>query len=580
MNKFKGVAASEGIAIGKAFVFENSKPKVEKRIIPPSKVDAEIEKFRNAIAKTEDYINYTKELSSNNLDVDYSFIFDVYLLFLKDTMLVDETINLIKSKFYSSEYALSKVSKNIIASFEASDDEYLRDRKHDIEHITNKLLTFMGGDDFTGFDVDSNSIVIARDLSPSQLVYLIHKGISGFATDMGSKVTHTSIIARAVNIPAVVGLSNVSEKLETGDTVILDAFDGIVIVNPTDEELMAFQKKKERYSTYIEGLKCDLYLPEVKTLDGHKVNLLLNIEINEELKTNILDISNGIGLYRTEFIYLTRGDVKEDEQFEILKEAVLASKGKPVVIRTFDLGGEKLSSLLPHPEEVNPALGLRAIRYSLKFKDFFTKQLRAILRAADFGNVSIMFPMVSSINEIIQVKEILNDVRSDLKSKGVPFGDVKTGIMVEIPAAAIMADQFAKHVDFFSVGTNDLTQYTLGVDRNNEYVAEIFDPIHPAVLSLLKMIKLAADNNNIEATICGEMAGDPLLIPVLLGLGYRNLSMSPTNILKARYVVTHLTIEKCRDLLDRLEENYYKNMHYNLLKTFMNEHYKEVNFYE
>ncbi|MGB9732078.1 MULTISPECIES: phosphoenolpyruvate--protein phosphotransferase [Calditerrivibrio] len=580
MNKFKGVAASEGIAIGKAFVFENSKPKVEKRIIPPSKVDAEIEKFRNAIAKTEDYINYTKELSSNNLDVDYSFIFDVYLLFLKDTMLVDETINLIKSKFYSSEYALSKVSKNIIASFEASDDEYLRERKHDIEHITNKLLTFMGGDDFTGFDVDSNSIVIARDLSPSQLVYLIHKGISGFATDMGSKVTHTSIIARAVNIPAVVGLSNVSEKLETGDTVILDAFDGIVIVNPTDEELMAFQKKKERYSTYIEGLNCDLYLPEVKTLDGHKVNLLLNIEINEELKTNILDISNGIGLYRTEFIYLTRGDVKEDEQFEILKEAVLASKGKPVVIRTFDLGGEKLSSLLPHPEEVNPALGLRAIRYSLKFKDFFTKQLRAILRAADFGNVSIMFPMVSSINEIIQVKEILNDVRTDLKSKGVPFGDVKTGIMVEIPAAAIMADQFAKHVDFFSVGTNDLTQYTLGVDRNNEYVAEIFDPIHPAVLSLLKMIKLAADNNNIEATICGEMAGDPLLIPVLLGLGYRNLSMSPTNILKARYVVTHLTIEKCRDLLDRLEENYYKNMHYNLLKTFMNEHYKEVNFYE
>lgn len=338
MNKFKGVAASEGIAIGKAFVFENSKPKVEKRIIPPSKVDAEIEKFKNAIAKTEDYINYTKELSSNNLDADYSFIFDVYLLFLKDTMLVDETINLIKSKFYSSEYALSKVSKNIIASFEASEDEYLRERKHDIEHITSKLLTFMGGDDFTGFDIDSNSIVISRDLSPSQLVYLIHKGISGFATDMGSKVTHTSIIARAVNIPAVVGLSNISDKLETGDIVILDAFDGFVIVNPTDEELMIYQKKKERYSTYIEGLKCDLYLPEVKTLDGHKVNLLLNIEINEELKTNILDISNGIGLYRTEFIYLTRGDVKEDEQFEILKEAVLASKGKPVVIRTFDLG--------------------------------------------------------------------------------------------------------------------------------------------------------------------------------------------------------------------------------------------------
>ncbi len=580
MNRYKGVAASEGIAIGKAFVFENSKPKVEKRHIRPSMVVNEVEKFRNAIAKTEEYVQYTKELSMNNLDADYSFIFDVYLLFLKDTMLVDETIKLIENNLYTAEYALTRVSRNIIASFEASKDEYLRERKNDIEHITNKLLVFMGGDDFLGYDIDTDSIVIARDLSPSQLVHLIHKGIAGFATDMGSKVTHTSIIARAVNIPAVVGLSNISEKLDTGDMVILDAFNGFVIVNPTEEELENYKKKKEKYLNYVEGLKCDLHLPEIKTLDGEKVNLLLNVEINEELKTNILDISNGIGLYRTEFIYLTRGDVKEDEQFEILREAVLAAKGKPVVIRTFDLGGEKLSSLLPHPEEINPALGLRAIRYSLRFKDFFTKQLRAIYRASYYGNVSIMFPMVSSLSEIKRVKSILNEVRINLEKEGMEIGSVKTGIMVELPSAAIMADEFGKYVDFFSVGTNDLTQYTLGVDRNNEYVADIFDPIHPSVLFLLKMIKKAADNNGIEATICGEMAGDPLFIPVLLGLGYRNLSMSPTNILKARYVISHLTVEKCENLVSEIEEASLENRHYDLLREFLNENYREVYFYD
>lgn len=580
MISYKGVAASEGIAIGRAFVFENSKPKVEKRHIKPSMVLNEVKKFRDAIAKTEEYIQYTKELSFNNLDADYSFIFDVYLLFLKDTMLVDETIKLIENNLYTAEYALTRVSRNIIASFEASKDEYLRERKNDIEHITNKLLLFMGGDDFSDFDIDTDSIVIAKDLSPSQLVHLIHKGIAGFATDMGSRVTHTSIIARAVNIPAVVGLSNISEKVDTGDTVILDAFNGYVIVNPTEIELEKYRKKREKYFSYIEGLKCELNTPEIKTLDGERVNILLNIEINEELKTNIFDISSGIGLYRTEFIYLTRGDVKEDEQFEILKEAVLAAKGKPVVIRTFDLGGEKLSSLLPHPEEINPALGLRAVRYSLKFKDFFTKQLRAILRAAYYGNVSIMFPMVSSLKEIKRVKEILYEVKENLESNGIEIGNVKIGVMVELPSAAIMADEFGKYVDFFSVGTNDLTQYTLGVDRNNEYVADIFDPIHPSVLFLLKMIKKAADNNNIDATICGEMAGDPLFIPVLLGLGFRNLSMSPTNVLKARYVISHLTVDRCEKLVQEVEQASLENKHYELLKDFLNKNYKDVYFYD
>lgn len=580
MKTFKGIAASEGIAIGKAFVYDQNKPKLYKRSISPSRVDQEIERFRNAITKTESYINYTKELSQNSLDSNYSFIFDIYLLFLKDGMLVDETIKLIKENNFSAEYALNKVSKNIMNTFESSSDEYLRERKNDIEHITNKLLLFLDGDGISLSGVEDGSIVIAHDISPSVLVQLLQSNILGFATDMGSKVTHTSIIARAVSLPAVVGLSNITNSIETGDILILDAFEGIVIVNPDRDELQKYTQLKDRYVEYIDILNSDSAIPDLYTEDNVKVDLFLNIEINEELKQNYIDLSNGIGLYRTEFIYLTRGDVSEEEQFQILKDAVLRANGKEVVIRTFDLGGEKLSSLLPHPEEVNPALGLRAIRYSLKFKDFFKKQLRAILRVAFLGNVSIMFPMVGNVHEIINIKDVLNEVKNELQMSSIPFGHTKIGVMVELPSAAIMADKLAEHVDFFSVGTNDLTQYTLGVDRNNEYVSDIFDPINPAIIQLLKNVIDASFKKNISATICGEMAGDPLFIPILIGLGYRNLSMTPTNILKARYVVRHVKVSDCERLVLDVIDAFELNRHYELLKDFAKNYYPGVYFEE
>lgn len=580
MKIFKGIGASEGIAIGKAFVYDQNKPKVYKRSISPSKVNEEIERFRDAISKTESYISYTKDLSQSSLDSNYSFIFDIYLLFLKDGMLIDETIKLIKEKNFSAEYALNKVSKNIMNIFEKSKDEYLKERKNDIEHITNKLLLFMGGDGIYLNGIDEHSIIIAHDISPSILVQLLQSNILGFATDMGSKVTHTSIIARAVSLPAVVGLSNITNNIETGDLLILDAFEGIVIVNPDEDKLQKYMLIKDRYSKYIDILKSESTTSELYTADNVKVDLYLNIEINEELKQNYIDLSNGIGLYRTEFIYLTRGDVSEEEQFQILKDAVLKANGKEVVIRTFDLGGEKLSSLLPHPEEVNPALGLRAIRYSLKFKDFFKKQLRAILRVGYFGNVSIMFPMVGNIHEIIKIKDILNEVKDELQRENRPFGQIKIGIMVELPSAAIMADKLAEYVDFFSVGTNDLTQYTLGVDRNNEYVSDIFDPINPAIIKLLKNVIDASIKKNISATVCGEMAGDPLFIPILIGLGYRNLSMTPTNILKARYVVRHIKVSDCEKLVSDVLSAFDINRHYELLKDFVKEHYYGVYFEE
>ncbi|MEF3255366.1 MAG: phosphoenolpyruvate--protein phosphotransferase [Deferribacterales bacterium] len=580
MKVYKGSGASEGIVIGKAFVYEQNKPKIYRKYIKGNSIDEEIAKFRNAIEKTESYINYTKELSKNSLDSDYSFIFDIYLLFLKDSMLVDETINHIKNNSYTAEYALNKVAKNIIASFEASNDEYLRERKHDIEHITDKLMLFMGGENIDFHNIESGSIIIAKDISPSMLVQLLHYNIAGFATDMGSRVTHTSIIARAVSMPAVVGLSDISKNVETGDTIIINAFEGLVIVNPDDVYLTKYSSIKERYNFYISELKNDSGESEVTTLDGYNINMFLNIEINEELMVNYIDLSQGIGLYRTEFIYLTKGDVSEEEQFNILKEAVDKLNGKEVVIRTFDLGGEKLTSLLPHPEEVNPALGLRAIRYSLRFKDFFKKQLRAILRAAYYGKVSIMFPMVSSIHEIKRINEILNEVRGELNHEGVKYGEVKTGIMIEIPAAAINAEMLADYVDFFSVGTNDLTQYTLGVDRNNEYVAELFDPVNPAVLYLLKNVFEVSKKKNVGVTVCGEMAGDPIYIPVLLGIGFKNLSMSPTNILKARYVVRHVKISDCESLVDNILYAYNEGKHLDLLKRFVEERYKGVFFNE
>lgn len=580
MKSFKGVAASDGIAIGKAFVYEQSKPRIYKRFVDSAKIEDEIARFKDAIKKTEEYINYTKELSKDSLDSSYSFIFDIYLLFLKDGMLVDETINLIRENSFSAEYALNKVSKNIISILESSKDEYLRERKNDIEHITSKLMLFMDGEDIYLKNIEEGSIVISHDISPSVLVQLLQSNISGFATDMGSKVTHTSIIARAVNLPAVVGLSSISNNVETGDTVVLDAFEGVVIVNPDEECLNKYKKIKNRYGIYIDGLKSDSVEQELFTADNQKVNLFLNIEINEELQKNYVELSEGIGLYRTEFMYLTRGDIPEEEQFSILKDAILKSAGKEVTIRTFDLGGEKLSSLLPHPEELNPALGLRAIRYSLKFIDFFKKQLRAILRASYFGKVSIMFPMVSSVHEILRIKEVLKTVRDDLTEQNIPFGDIKVGIMVELPSAALMAHKLAKHVDFFSVGTNDLTQYALGVDRNNEYVSDIFDPINPAIIHLLKNVLDAAKEHGIPAAVCGEMAGDPLYIPVLLGIGYRNLSMTPTNILKARYAIRHITIPDCEALVEELLDAYDTNTHYSVVRNFVKKYYGKVYFEE
>lgn len=573
MIALTGIKASEGIVIGKALIIDKRILNVKRRNIDPSEVENEIEKLKKAVNETEKYMLSVKEMTNEDLASGHQFIFDVYLMLLKDDMLIGGTERYIKEHLVNAEYALSVVSGHFIKLFSNAKDEYLKERKNDIKHIVKKLLNFMvdkGYESISNFKEDL--IIIAHDLSPYEVAHFYKNSVKGFALDMGSKTSHTSIILRAMGIPAVVGLENATYIVSNGDIVIVDGLEGKIIVDPDEETLLQYKVKEKGYLNFVENLN-KLKDKEVLTKDNVKINLFANVEINDEISIALDYNSQGIGLYRTEFFYLEKGDMPEDEQFEILKEAANLIKNKELTIRTFDLGGEKLSDLLPHPDENNPVLGLRAIRYSLRFKDFFKKQIRAILRTSAFGNIKIMFPMISGIEEIDQAKSLLQECKDELRKKGIAFDEnIKVGIMVELPSLALISDLAAQEVDFFSVGTNDLIQYTLGIDRNNEYVAYLYRPSHPAVLTLLKNIIDSANKFNIDATVCGEMAGDPMYIPVLIGLGYTNLSMSPSQLLKAKLLISQIDTKDCKELLNDMLTCKYAKKAEEKLKDFLSKY--------
>lgn len=573
MIKLNGISASEGLVIGRVHILDKRALNVKKKVVPESAVDNEINRLDNAITETEKYMISVKELSAEDLKQSHQFIFDVYIMLLKDDMFTGEIKRYIQENRVNAEYAVNMVAGKLIKHFSSARDEYLKERKNDIEHISAKIIKYLVDESFEYIsNVGTDTIVVAHDLSPYEAAHLFKKNIKGFATDLGSKISHTSIIARAMGIPAVVGIENATYSVSEGDILILDGFEGTVIVDPDEDTLTDYYQREKRYISYVEQLN-KLKNEDVSTKDGIDVSLFANVEINEEINISNEYRSKGVGLYRTEFLYLEKGDISEDEQFEILKEAIDISNGKPVVIRTFDLGGEKLSNILPHPDESNPVMGLRAIRYSLRFYDFFKKQIRAILRVSVLGNVSIMFPMISGIEEIDQAKKIVKDCMDELELEGVDFDkNVKIGIMVELPSIALVSDLAAKEVDFFSVGTNDLIQYTLGIDRNNEYVAYLYRPTHPGVLKLLRQVIESASKNGIDATVCGEMAGDPFYIPVLIGLGYRNLSMSPALLLKAKMIIRWLDTKQCENLVKELEMCKYARIAEEKLKDFINVH--------
>ncbi|WP_022849764.1 phosphoenolpyruvate--protein phosphotransferase [Limisalsivibrio acetivorans] len=554
MKEIKGIGSSEGIIIGTCYLLDRENVSVMRRTITEEETDMEIERLSEAFNKAIAYMEDVKSMSMDDLSESHSLIFDVYLMLLKDETLAGESRRIISENLVNAEYALNLAGKNLMASFEASNNEYLRERKNDIHHIVQKVLRFLTGHEYDRLEsVQDGAVVVAHDLSPSDTTHMVRQKIKGFATDLGSRVSHTSILAKSLGLPAVVGIGSVTEFVQNGETVIIDGFEGLVIVNPDEETLEEYRRKEERYHAYIKSLE-KLRDAEVKTLDERDVFLYSNIELNDEIYLSTMNNAAGIGLYRTEYIYLQHGDVSEEKQFEILKEAVELNNGKPITVRTFDLGGEKLSGKMPHPDEQNPVLGLRAIRYSLRFREFFIKQMRAIMRSAVYGDVKVMFPMISGMDELLRAKEAFAEAAESLRLEGADYrDDLPLGVMMELPSLAIISDMIAKEVDFMSVGTNDLIQYTLGIDRNNEYVAYLYRPAHPAVLNLLFNIIESAKREGVECSVCGEIAGEPKYIPILLGLGYRHLSMSPAHILKAKKLIKQLDTAKCRELVEELK---------------------------
>lgn len=553
MKTLKGIPSSDGISIGRCYVLDRQKISVRRFSLSADEVMSEIDKLKTGIEKTAEFIKTSKSMSEDSLTEEHSFIFDIYLMLLRDNMLIGEAENIIKNKLVNAEYALSNAGAKLMAQFDKSPNEYLRERKSDINNIVQKVLRFMSDEEMdTVLDAEDADIIIAHDLTPSDTSHMTKNKIKGFATDLGSKTSHTSILARSMGLPAVVGLGDIASVVEDGDFIIIDGFEGLVIVNPDEETLDTYGQKDSRYAEYINSLT-KLTDVEPVTLSGERIMTYSNIELNDELFLSNNYHHDGVGLYRTEYIYMEHGDVSEDQQFEILKYAALENGNMPIVIRTFDLGAEKLSKYMPHPDEQNPAMGLRAIRYSLKYKDFFKKQLRAILRASAYGDIRVLFPMISGMEEFYNSRDALESAKDELRAENIGFNEkIKIGVMMELPSLAIISDFIAKEVDFFSVGTNDLIQYTLGIDRNNEFVAYLYRPSHPAVIRTLKKIIDSANEAGIECTVCGEIAGEPKYIPMLLGLGYRNLSMSPAGLLKARMIIRALDMSDCEKLVDEL----------------------------
>lgn len=580
MKILTGIAASDGISIGKCHILDREKLSVRKYNIPADRVDEEISKLHDAVDKTAEFIETSKKMSLDAINENQAFIFDIYLMLLRDNMLLGEAETIIRTRRENAEHALAAACRMYTARFDKSKSEYLRERKADIENIVQKVLRFMtGGGPESILYVDDAEIIIAHDLSPADTSHMNRKDIKGFATDLGSRTSHTSILARSLGIPAVVGIGDITLAAESGDNIIIDGFEGIVIVDPDEETFTRYQQKDTRYTEYFREL-ARLKDEDTVTLDGVRIELYSNIEMNHELYLSREYNSDGVGLYRTEYMYMQHGDVDEEYQYNVLKEAAKANNGKPLVIRTFDLGADKLSKYMPHPKEQNPAMGLRAIRYSLKYKDFFIKQLRAILRVSAEADVRIMFPMISGMEELNRCKKVVEYVKKQLDEEGIVYNkNIKTGVMMELPSLAVLSDIVAHETDFFSVGTNDLIQYSLGIDRNNEYVAYLYMPSHPAVCALLKRIVDGADKAGIECTVCGEMAAEPKYIPLLLGMGYRRLSMSPLSILKARMMIRSLKVSDCVELVKGFEQHKLASETENALLKFIQTKYSDIYFH-
>jgi phosphoenolpyruvate-protein phosphotransferase (PTS system enzyme I) len=552
----QGLGVSSGIAIGKVYLLERGRIHVEKYSIKEDQIEREVSRFQSAIKTAVEELSGIKETIPDDDIRRHAFIIDAHILMLQDQYFLKEVIDTIKSKKTNAEWALDIVVSKFSSSFEKVEDPYLRERGHDLDYVYQRLLRIMVNKEAPGIydkSARGKGIIVAHDLSPADTIQINLDKTSGFVTDVGGRTSHTSIVARALEIPAVVGLGNITAIVKHNDTVIIDGDEGAVIVNPTKEVQKEYLVRQAHlYAQRREFLR--LGKLKAETQDGFKVRVGANIELLAEMDIVERYGAEGVGLYRTEYIYLSRKTLPtEMDHYHIYRKLAENSAVKYTTIRTLDIGGDKFASSIEVAKEINPAMGLRAIRLCIKETDLFKAQLRGILRASAHGPLKILFPMISGMEEVKKAKAVLRECMAELQHEQVPFDEhIQIGIMVEVPSTCMIADLLAGEVDFFSIGTNDLIQYTLAIDRVNEYVSYLYEPLHPAVLRMIKKTIDDAHAHNIEVAICGEMAGEPLYVPILLGLDLDEMSMNAYSIPRVKKIIRGLRHSYCKNLVTEI----------------------------
>jgi phosphotransferase system enzyme I (PtsI) len=551
IRSHKGIGVSPGIAIGRALIVE--KKSVYRVPIRDEEVEAESTRFHEALRKTQEELLDLKQKVSRSMGDEYASIFEAHAMIVSDPSFADKVVQKIEFEQVNAEWALSQVQEELVARFESFDNEYLRDRVADIKDVGERVLkNLLGIAHHDLSEIKNDVIILADELTPSDTVHFNRRPIVGFATESGGRTSHASIIAKSLFMPAVIGVPRLTQIVDNDELVIVDGYEGNVVINPTPAMVAEYRSRVSRHEEYERKLLENRDLPAI-TRDERRVSLQANIELVEELGDATKFGAEGIGLYRSEFLYIAKSPVlpTEEEHFELYRKLAESVAPNWCIIRTFDLGGKKLAKEVIGSKEDNPVLGLRGLRLCMKHRGMFKTQLRALLRASAFGNIKIMFPLVSGVQELRQVKTLVRELKSELEVEGVRYDEnLQIGIMIEVPSAAIVADQLADEADFFAIGTNDLIQYSLAIDRSNENVSYLYEPLHPALLRLVKFVIDAGKRANIPVSMCGEMASDPLYAVVLLGLGLEQFSMNPSNIPIIKNIIRSVRFKDCRRIAE------------------------------
>ena len=553
IRTYKGIGVSPGIAIGRAVIVERREAAVYRVPIRDEEVEPEVNRFREALEKTQVQLRELAQRVSRSMGDEYASIFEAHAMMVSDTSFADKVEQKIEEEQVNAEWALAEVQEELQARFESFDDSYLRERVADVKDVADRVQTNLQGiahHDLS--EITHDVVILADDLTPSDTIHFNRRPIVGFATEAGGRTSHTSIIAKSLFMPAVIGVPRLTNIIDNDELVIVDGYEGTLLVNPTQAMVAEYQARVIRHHEAELRLLGNRDLVSV-TKDERRITLQANIELVEELKDAVKFGAEGIGLYRSEFLYMSKSPLlpTEEEHFQLYRALAESLAPQACIIRTFDLGGKKLAREVIGSKEDNPVLGLRGLRLCMKHRDMFHTQLRALLRASAFGNIRIMFPLVSGVQELRQVKTLLREIKNELDAEGQPYNrELKVGIMIEVPSAAVIADILAEEADFFAIGTNDLIQYSLAIDRSNENVSYLYEPLHPALLRLVKGVIDAGKRAGIPVSMCGEMASDPIYAIVLIGLGLEIFSMNPSSIPVIKNVVRSVRYKDCRRIAE------------------------------